>query len=226
MTSQNRKPGRWPKDLNPLKHEILRELSTGQKRWTDFENNPRIYSLARSTGPISRALKELEREGVIEKGFISHKNRPYFLTKDAEALRSLESLETILAQFRETLTSTDRFRYEPSISSYDVEVVQSILYKIQLVFLKTMDILSNVNPVAKPYVKSWFTNEILDTMLEIYEACRNRLPQTTQRALLYVTKMTTEKSFTSSSSQIAELEKIDTILQMLVDYLYNPTLPR
>ena len=73
----------------------------------------------------------------------------------------------------------------------------------------------------KPYVKSWFSNEILDTMSEIYEACRNRLPRTTQRALFQVTKMTTEKAATSSSSQIAELGKIDTILQALVDFLYN-----
>ena len=113
MTSKFRvKTGPFPKNLDPIKHEIIIMLSAGQKRWTDFESNPRIYSLARSTGPISKALKELVDDGVIKKGFISHKNRPYLLSEDAEALRSLDALEKMLVEIRKTLSNIDRLRDE------------------------------------------------------------------------------------------------------------------
>lgn len=222
MTSRTLvRPGRPPKNLVPLKREIIRALSNGPQRWNELEKNDSVFSTAKSTGLLSRALNEMIQEGIIEQGKISHKNRPYFLTTAAEGLRSLELLELMFSQFREALSSNERYHDEPRVSENEVENIRSIIIRTQLVFLKTLDIISDTNPTVQSYIQSWFTSEVINTMNAIYSSVKNRLPRTTQRATLQVTRILEDQVTTTSTSRIEEIEKINTILQMIVDHLYE-----
>ena len=227
MTSRTLvRPGRPPKNLIPLKQEIFRALDTGPKRWIDLEKNESIFSIAKSTGPLSKALKEMAQEGILEKGYIpDNKKHLYFLTEAAEALRTLDQLESMFSQFREALSSDERFSNEHRVSENEVEKIQSIIIKTQLVFLKTLDIISDTNPAVQAYFQSWFTSEVINTMIAIYSSIKNRLPRTTQRATLRVTQRMEAQATTTSTSRIEEIEKIDIILQSIVDFLYETSSP-
>jgi DNA-binding HxlR family transcriptional regulator len=197
----------------PIKRMIIKELMAGPSRWKDLWSNETIRNLSRSPRKLSEALTELQKEGLIEKRLISYRNQPYFLTKDAEAIRITEGIEKALNQIGDAMRQIEQYREEPKISEADFEVIKSMLFDAELVFLRTVDVLSDIGLPARPYVESWFQDEVLSNIIEMILACYKILPKTTKRAMNLFKKEAIANRPTPKIAQDETLAKINEIFQ-------------
>ncbi len=177
-----------PKDLDRLKLVILFRLTQGQSGFKKLWDDPEIRSIARSEPILSRALKELESEGRIKKRFFSLKNQPYFITADYEAIRKTMELLLYLEEVQSLSDSAIETFKESKIVEGNQRAVESLFWNTQLVFLKTIQILSQVNPKAEPMARDWFREQFLGTMFELSVFCSKVLPRTTMAAIVNTTE--------------------------------------
>jgi len=190
MASRNLfQPGRRPRDLNSLMKLIIRKLNKSplgfKKLWDDEE----IHDEARSELMLSRALKELESDGLIKKGYVSRKNQPYFLTDDAKAIQKTMELSQYLEDVRGLSDSIEKIKIEDSdITEGNQQAVESLFWNTQLVLLKIIQILTHLDSKTEPITRRWFREQFLDTLFELAVFCSKVLPDTTEAAIVKTAK--------------------------------------
>lgn len=167
------RPGPWPRDLTHLKELIERELVNGPKKWSEFEQNRTIMVNARSTSTLSRALKELIQEKRITQKIISHKNRPYILSKDNELILKKIEVEKTLLKIRSTLGKINDI--EENKSKNNVKFISSISASILIYLINTIFDVNKSNIKSDSHF-SWLIENVYSTLFDILITCYKLYP--------------------------------------------------
>jgi DNA-binding PadR family transcriptional regulator len=151
-------PGRWVRNRRGwVKGVILEKLKSGPKRWTDLWNDEKIKGAYKSPKLLTKALRELERTGLIKHELINKKQGPYSITKLGNEL-DLRNHTFWFMMFNSQLSKTlTEFNNEQKEINDKIQA-RLFIFRITIGVLNEISELDNEARFAAEY---WFKEEML-----------------------------------------------------------------